>query len=90
MRDTLNRIGLPVREIVGRIDAPLRAVSIVRRAENAIHHRVAHVKIGARHIDFGAKSARAVWEFAVTHAAEQRQILRNRTGAVGTIFAGFN
>ena len=46
VRDALDRVGLAVREIVHRIDAPFVAGAMVMRMQDAIHHRIAHVQVG--------------------------------------------
>ena len=43
VRYAFNRIRLPVRKIVGRIDTPLVAVAMVMRPKDTIHYRVTHV-----------------------------------------------
>ena len=44
--DLLDRVRLPVREVVHRIDAPRVARALVSGVQDAIHHRIAHVDVG--------------------------------------------
>ena len=62
MRDALDRVRLAVREIVARIDPPLRAGARVRRVQDAVEHRIAQVDVAGRHVDLGAQHARAIRE----------------------------
>src|ERR1039458_10587294 len=59
MRDALDGVGLAVREIVHRIDAPLVARAVMFGVQNAVHHRIAHVQVLRSHIDLGAQGTRA-------------------------------
>ena len=71
----LDRIRLPVRVVVHRIDAPLVARPVMVHVQDAIHHRIAHVQVRRGHVDLGAQRARAVRELALLHALEQVEIL---------------
>ena len=53
MRNAFDGIRLPVRIVVHRIDAPLVAGAVMFGMQNAVHHRVAHVEVGRRHVDPG-------------------------------------
>ena len=86
--DPLDRVGLAVGEIVGRVDAPLVAAAVVRGVEDAVHHRVAHVQVGRGHVDLRPQGARAVGELAGPHPLEQVQVLLDRAVAVGAVLAG--
>ena len=44
--DMLQCVGLAMCEIIGRVDAPLRAGSRVRRMQDAVQHGVAQVHVG--------------------------------------------
>jgi hypothetical protein len=87
VRDLFDRIGLPVREIVHRINAPSVPGAMVRRVQDAIEHRIAHIQIGRSHVDLGPQRARAVGEFAGPHPPKQFEILRRRALAVGAVLA---
>ena len=76
VRDVFNGIGLAVRVVVHRIDAPLAAGAVMVGMKNAVHDRVTHIKIGRGHVDFGAQHARAIGEFAFSHALEEVEIFR--------------
>jgi hypothetical protein len=82
MRDAFDRIRLPVREIVHRIDAPLvRRCDDARRAEcGTSPDRACSVR--RRHVDLRAQRARAVRKLARAHALEKIQALFHRTVAV--------
>src|SRR5260370_319271 len=54
VRDMLDGIGLPVREVVHGIDAPLAAGAVVLGVQDAVHDRIAHVEVRRRHVDLGA------------------------------------
>ena len=88
MGDAFDRITLAVREVVHRIDAPLPTRAVVRRfMDDAIHDRVAQVDIAGGHIDLGAQHARAVGEFAFTHALEQLKVFFHRSFPIRTLDA---
>ena len=87
MRDALDRVRLPVRVIVARVDLPRRAGARVRRMQDAIEHRIAQVDVARRHIDLGAQHARAVGEFAGAHAAEQVEVLLDAALAERAVLA---
>ena len=56
--DALDRVALPVRPVVHRIDAPLVAGAVMLGVQDAVHDRVAHVEVRVRHVDLGAQRAR--------------------------------
>ena len=85
--DAFDGVGLPVREVVHRINAPFAPGTVMVGVQNAIHHRVAQVEIGRRHVDFGAQRARAIGKLAGLHALEQIEILFHRAIAIGALFA---
>jgi len=89
MGDALNRIALPMREIVHRVDAPGIAGAVVRGVQNTVHDRVAHVHIRRAHVNFRAQCAAAIGEFAGAHAREQPQVFFNGAFAVRAVFAWF-
>ena len=88
VRDALDRVGLPVREVVGRVDAPGVARPRVLRVEDAVQDRVAQVDVGRGHVDPGAQHARAVGELAGAHAREQVEALLDRPVAPRAVAAG--
>ena len=71
VRDALDGIRLAMREVVHRIDAPFVAGAVMLGVQDAVHHGIAQVEIGRRHIDFRPQNARAIGEFAGSHALEQ-------------------
>jgi len=88
VRDLFDRIGLPVREIVHRVDAPLVAGAMMRGVQDPIQDRIAEVQVRMRHVDLGAQGPRAVREFAGPHPLKQVQILRHATIAARAVAAG--
>ena len=76
VRDALDRVALAVRVVVRWVDAPLVAGAVVRRVLDAVHHRVAQVDVGRRHVDLRPQRAGAVGELALLHPLEQVEILR--------------
>ena len=88
VRDPLDRVRLAVRVVVHRVDAPLVAGAVVLGVQDAVHHRVAHVEVGRRHVDLGAQRARSVGELAGLHAREQVEVLLHGAVAVRALLAG--
>ena len=85
--DPLERVGLAVGAVVGRIDAPLVARAVVRGVQDAVHDRVAHVEVGRGHVDLRPQRARAVGKLAGPHPPEQVEVLLDRAVAVGAVAA---
>ena len=77
-----------MREVVHRVDAPFVAGAVVFSIQDAVHHRVAHVQIGRRHIYFRAKHMCAIGELARFHTLQQVDVLFDRAIAVGASLAG--
>ena len=88
VRDALDRIRLAVRKIVARIDVPGGAGARMRRVQDAVEHRVAHVDVAGRHVDLGPQHAHAVGEFAGAHAAEEVEVLLHAPVAERAVPAG--
>ncbi len=86
--DALDRVGLAVREIIARIDAPFVAGARVCRVQDAVQHRVAQVDVAGSHVDLGAQHPRAVRELAGAHAAKQVEVLVDAAPAVRAVAAG--
>ena len=86
--DTLDGVGLPVREIVARVYARVLPVRGCYGVQNAIEHGVAQVDIAGSHVDFGAQYTCTVGKFAGTHAAEQVEILVHAAAAIRTVDPG--
>ena len=78
--DALDRVGLPVRVVVRRVDAPLVAGAMVVGPLDAVHHRVAHVDVRRGHVDLRPQRAAAVGELAGPHPLEQVEILGDACG----------
>ncbi len=75
MRDVLDGVGLAVRVVVARIDAPRAAGARMGGMQDAVEHGIAQVDVAGRHIDLGAQHARTVRELAGAHAAEEVEVL---------------
>jgi hypothetical protein len=56
--------------------------------QNAIHDRIAHIKVRRRHVDFGAQHARSVGKLAFVHALKKVEVLLHLAVAMGTFFPG--
>src|SRR5215813_1044982 len=78
MRHALDRVGLSVRPVVHRIDAPRIAGPLMRGLANPIHDRIAQVDVAARHVDLRAERLASVGELARAHAAEEIEALADR------------
>jgi hypothetical protein len=86
--DPLDRVLQPVRPVVHRVDVPVAARPVVGRVDDPVHHRVAHVHVGARHVDFGAQHLAPVRELAVLHPLEQVEALLDGPVAEGRVGPG--
>ena len=96
VRDPFDRVFETVRPVVHRVDVPLRPLTVVRRADDAVHHRVAHIEVRRRHVDLSAERFRAVRELAVAHSLEKVEVFfdgavapRARFARLGRRSAGF-
>ena len=88
MRDALDIIAQAVRKVIHGIDAPFVSRVMMFGVPNAIKQRIAQPDVGRSHIDLCPERARAVREFAILHATEQVEVLRNRTIAPRAVPAG--
>src|SRR5690554_6930695 len=68
-----DRIGLPVRKVIGRIDTPLVPGLMVMRMADAVDNRITHVHVGRRHIDLGTQRTLALLKVAVARSEERRE-----------------
>ncbi len=89
MRHPLDRVGLAMREIVGRVDAPGVAGARMAGLEYPVENRVAQVDVARGHVDPGAQHAGALVERARPHAAQEVEILGGRAVAAGARGSGF-
>src|SRR3984957_12105161 len=71
MRDPLDGVRLPMRIVVHRTDAPLAAGAVMLGVQDAIHHRIAKVKIRRAHVDLRPEDSRAVGKLSGAHALKQ-------------------
>ncbi len=86
--DALDRVGLAVREVVGRVDAPGVAGARVRGVDDPVEDRVAQVDVRRGHVDPGAQHARPVGELALPHPLEEVEVLLDRPVAPRAVPAG--
>ncbi len=86
--DALDRVRLPVREVVRRVDAPGVARARMLGVEDAVQHRVAQVDVGRGHVDLRAQHTRAVGELPGAHAREEVEALRHRPVSPRALPAG--
>ena len=73
--------------VIHGVDAPGIARAVMLGAQNAVHHRVAHVDIGRGHIDLCPQRAGAVRKLPCAHAAEQIKIFLHGPVAVRALNA---
>ena len=76
-------------EIVGRVDAPLRAGARVRRVQDAIQDGVPQVHVAGSKVDLRPQHAGAIRELAGAHVAKQAEICFHRAVAIGRSTARF-
>ncbi len=90
MGDALQRIGLPMCEVIHGIDAPLVTGAVMFSVQDAIHDRVAHVHIGRGHVDFCSQGQASVIKLTRAHTFEQVQTFFNGAVAPWAVSAGFS
>src|SRR6267154_4251098 len=73
VRNVFQRVRLAMRKVVHGINAPFVAGAMVLGMQNPVHHGIAHVEVGRRHIDLGPQHARTVWKFACLHPRKQSE-----------------
>ena len=88
VRDALDRVGLAVREVVRRVDAPRVARARVRGVHDPVQDGVAQVDVRRGHVDPRAQHARAVGELAGAHPLEEVEALLDRPVAPRAVPAG--
>ena len=55
--------------------------------QDAVHDRIAHVKVWRRHVDLGAQHTRSVRKLAFAHSLEKVEVLFRSAVAIRTVFA---
>ena len=88
VRDVLDGIALPMREVVHRIDAPIVAGAVVVGPLDAVQQGVPHVHVGVGHVNLGAQHAVSVRMHAIAHFLEELEVLFDRAITVGAVGAG--
>ena len=81
LKCVLNRMSV----IVKRIDAPLVALTVMRGVNYAVDSGITHIHIGACHIYLCSEGTASVGELAVSHAAEQIEVLLGSSVSVGAL-----
>ena len=77
-----------MREVVTRINTPGIPDAVVMHPLDAIHHGVAHIHVGMRHVDFRAQDFFAIGKLAGPHPLKEVEALGGGSLAVGTRLAG--
>jgi hypothetical protein len=85
VRDALYGVGLPVSEVVGRVDEPRVAGARVRGMQDPVEDRITHVDVPGSHVDARPKDTGSVRELARPHAGEEVEVLVDRPVAPGTL-----
>ena len=75
VRHALDRVRLPVRHVVRRVDRPGVTGPRVARVDDPVQDGVAQVDVRAGHVDLRAEHPGAVGELARAHAREQVEVL---------------
>src|SRR5207248_3865352 len=88
MRHALDRVRLAMSEVICRVNAPFLSCARMLRVQDAVEHRVTQIDVAGRHVDLRPQHTRTVAELAVSHAAEQIEILVYRSVAVGAVAPG--
>ena len=73
--DALYGIALAVGVVVHRVDAPLGAGAVVRSVVDAVHYRIAEEHVRMSHVYLGSQNLLTFLELAVSHIAEELQVL---------------
>ena len=71
--------------VVGGVDAPLVAGTVVVAPADPVHHRIPQLHVLVLHVDLGAQYPGALWEVAGAHPTQQVEVLR---GAAIPVRAG--
>ncbi len=85
--DALDRVALPVRPVVHRVDAPRVARAVMSDLLDAVHERVAELHVGRAHVDLRAEHVRALVVLAGAHLAEELEALVGGPIAVRAVLA---
>ena len=90
MRHMFDGIGLSMREIVRRVDAPFIRSTRVFAVNNTVHDGVAKVDVARSHINLGANNTFPIGEFSFAHARKEVQAFFCGSITVGAIAAWFS
>ena len=86
VRDVLERIFNGVRKGIHRVNAPGVTRVVMRGMAYAINRWVAHIDIGAGHVDFGAQNGRTIGQFTLAHVFEPLKVFADGPIPVRTVF----
>ena len=89
MGDPLYGVLDRVSKIVHGINAPFITRIVMGHVRHTVNDRVAHVDVGACHIDLCPQCLLTVRKLAGAHALKEIEVFLNAPLAVGVIFAGF-
>src|SRR6185436_10042152 len=81
-------VGNRVRVVVGGIDAPGIARTVMRGMADAVERRVAHVDVWRRYVDSRPQDVYAIRKLARLHLSHERQVLFGRPVTVGAFAPG--
>jgi hypothetical protein len=88
MGHAFDRVGLAVREVVGRVDVPGVAGARVRCVDDPVQDRIAEVDVRRGHIDRCPQHAGAVGKLARAHSREQVNVFLDRPVAIRRVAPG--
>lgn len=81
-RDVLKRVAKAVREVVCRVDAPLRARSVMRLAQCSVRNDVPHRRVARLHVLLHPQRHLSRRVLALLHRGKLGERLLDRLGAV--------
>ena len=83
--DALQRIADGMGEVIHGVDAPRLARAVMLLEEDAVHGRVAHVDVGAGHVDLHAQDHAALGMLARFHLLKQTQAFLHGAVPIGAV-----
>src|SRR5215211_3566160 len=89
VRNSFDRVRLPMRIVVARINGPFVASAWMGGVEYPIQHGIAQIDIAGGHVYLGAQHASAIREIPCPHSAEQIEVLLHGAVAKRAVLARF-